>query len=98
MVARSSPASRKRKLNVPSTSSNGNPAAKPSASMRKLAGSRYTRHTRHHGGAGAADGAGVTSVVEEAGGAGGADMKQLDTNLPPVAAGFWLLLAHVLAL
>ena len=93
MVARSSPASRKRKLNVPSTSSNGNPAAKPSASMRKLAGSRYTRHTRHHGGAGAADG-----ESDGMGKTGGADMKQLDTNAPTAAAGFWLLLAHVLAL
>ena len=40
MVDRSSPASRKRKLSVPSTNSNGSPAEKPRASMRRLAGSR----------------------------------------------------------
>ena len=40
MVARSMPASRKRKLSVPRTSSSGNPAEKPRASMRNVAGSR----------------------------------------------------------
>jgi hypothetical protein len=39
MVLRSMPASRRRKLSVPSTSSSGSPAEKPSASMRRLAGS-----------------------------------------------------------
>jgi hypothetical protein len=43
MVLRSMPASRRRKLSVPSTSSSGRPAEKPSVSMRRLAGSRYTR-------------------------------------------------------
>ncbi len=43
MVLRSMPASRKRKLSVPSTSKSGKPAAKPSASMRKLAGCKYRR-------------------------------------------------------
>ena len=43
MVARSIPASRRRKLKVPSTSNNGKPAENPSSSMRRLAGSRYTR-------------------------------------------------------
>ena len=38
MVLRSMPASRSRKLSVPSTSSSGKPAEKPKASMRKLAG------------------------------------------------------------
>ena len=42
MVLRSTPASRRRKLSVPSTSKSGRPAAKPRASMRRLAGSRYT--------------------------------------------------------
>ena len=37
------PASRRRKLKVPSTSSKGRPADMPSSSMRRLAGSRYTR-------------------------------------------------------
>ena len=41
-VLRSIPASRKRKLNVPSTNNKGNPAEKPNASIRKLAGSKYT--------------------------------------------------------
>jgi hypothetical protein len=40
MVARSMPASRRRKLSVPSTSSSGNPAENPSASMRKLGADR----------------------------------------------------------
>jgi hypothetical protein len=40
MVVRSSPASRSLKLSVPSTSSSGSPAEKPSANMRRLAGSR----------------------------------------------------------
>ena len=43
MVLRSMPASRSRKLSVPSTSSSGKPAEKPSASMRKLAGCKYRR-------------------------------------------------------
>src|SRR3990167_6017164 len=43
MVLRSTPASRRRKLSVPSTSSRGRPAENPSVSMRRLAGSRYTR-------------------------------------------------------
>ena len=40
MVVRSMPASRSRKLSVPSTSSKGSPAEKPSANMRSVAGSR----------------------------------------------------------
>ena len=48
MVLRSMPASRRRKLRVPSTSSKGKPAAKPSASMRKLAGWPYTLSVSHH--------------------------------------------------
>jgi len=40
MVVRSTPASRNQKLKVPNTSSNGNPAEKPSDSMRKDAGSK----------------------------------------------------------
>ena len=43
MVLRSMPASRSRKLSVPSTSSSGKPAEKPKASMRKLAGCKYRR-------------------------------------------------------
>jgi len=43
MVARSTPASRKRKLSVPSTSSKGKPAANPKPSMRSAAAERYTR-------------------------------------------------------
>ncbi len=43
MVLRSMPASRKRKLSVPSTSKSGKPAAKPNANMRKLAGCKYRR-------------------------------------------------------
>jgi hypothetical protein len=39
MVVRSMPASRSRKLSVPSTSSNGSPAEKPSASMRNVGAS-----------------------------------------------------------
>jgi hypothetical protein len=40
MVARSRPASRKRKLKVPNTNNKGNPAEKPNANMRNEAGSR----------------------------------------------------------
>ena len=40
MVVRSMPASRSQKLSVPSTSSKGNPAEKPSSNMRRLGGSR----------------------------------------------------------
>jgi len=43
MVLRSMPASRSLKLSVPNTSSKGNPAAKPSANMRRLAGCKYRR-------------------------------------------------------
>lgn len=43
MVLRSMPASRNLKLSVPKTSSKGNPAEKPSASMRQLAGCKYKR-------------------------------------------------------
>ena len=43
MVLRSMPASRNLKLSVPSTSKSGKPAAKPSASMRRLAGCKYKR-------------------------------------------------------
>ena len=42
MVVRSMPASRSLKLRVPSTNSSGSPAPKPSTSMRKDAGSKYT--------------------------------------------------------
>ena len=48
MVLRSMPASRRRKLRVPSTNSKGKPAAKPSASMRRLAGWPYTFSVSHH--------------------------------------------------
>ena len=37
------PASRRRKLKVPSTSKSGKPAEKPSSNMRQLAGCRYKR-------------------------------------------------------
>jgi hypothetical protein len=40
MVARSMPASRKRKLKVPNTSKSGKPAENPKANMRKLVGLR----------------------------------------------------------
>lgn len=43
MVERSMPALRNQNESVPSTSSKGKPAEKPKASMRKLAGSAYTR-------------------------------------------------------
>src|SRR3989344_4825063 len=49
MVLRSMPASRRRKLSVPSTSSSGSPAENPSVSMRRLAGSRYTRRVCSQG-------------------------------------------------
>ena len=42
MVVRSIPASRSQKKKVPNTSASGNPAEKPSDSMRNEAGSRYT--------------------------------------------------------
>ena len=39
MVVRSMPASRSQKLRVPSTSSSGRPAEKPSSSMRRVGAS-----------------------------------------------------------
>src|SRR6218665_35169 len=67
MVLRSRPASRRRKLSVPRTSRSGRPAAKPSASMRRLAPSRYTRRLlrpeRRGGGGGGGGRGGVGGVI-----------------------------------
>src|SRR6218665_2852586 len=64
MVLRSRPASRRRKLSVPRTSRSGRPAAKASASMRRVAPPRRTRRRRRPRGPGGAGGG-------EGGGGGG---------------------------
>ncbi|MDT4858807.1 hypothetical protein FQZ97_932910 [compost metagenome] len=68
MVVRSSPASRRRKLRVPNTSSNGSPAENPNANMRRLAGSRYTRRVSPQLGLGCGVGSAADGVVTDVGG------------------------------
>src|SRR5689334_11584563 len=64
MSLRATPASRSRKLSVPSTSSSGSPAEKPSASMRSVAGSRYTLSASRQDSGAVGEGAEVASAAE----------------------------------
>ena len=74
MVLRSMPASRNLKLSVPSTSKSGKPAAKPSASMRRLAGCKYKRSASRQGSPAAAS-ASSTAAAAVAGHPGRGSLK-----------------------
>ena len=66
------PALRNQKESVPSTSSKGNPAEKPKASMRRLAGSAYTRSVCPQLRRGVGDAVGAAGVAE------GAEAEEVD--------------------
>ena len=77
------PASRRRNESVPSTSNSGRPAEKPSVSMRRLAGSRYTRRVCSQGVRTAGERGGVGEVSDM--GPGGFCLLFLHVPLLPLA-------------